>query len=412
MDIEIARMQNNIEVCPISHEELTINSANEFILVKSSNKVAEQASHSYYFIHTTVQHSFFGLTKCPITRNKKEYQLLYLKDLSAELKKQAICLAGNAEFNPFFKNKGLQRHIKIGTFSFKAAALSQNITLEKFKKLISNYPIQVNAIINTKKNYNLLQLFSAIGGAKKVQALIAAQSNIDTKDNDDTSPLHAAATGDHTETVQALIANTEAEVNATNKYGHTPLHISAFHGHTKTVQVLIDAKADIHAKDKNGYTPLHYAALHGHTSTAMVLIKRTLNLDIKDDSGHTPLHAATFYEHTEIVNALINAKADIHAKDIDQQTPLMYAAAKGYSKILKILLKAGEIINVKDKNKAIDFAKLNGHLSAVTIFQNYTLKETQALICAPKQESATQTTKQHEITDADNESEQIKHKHF
>ena len=135
MDIEIARMQNNIEVCPISHEELTINSANEFILVKSSNKVAEQASHTYYFIHTTVQHSFFGLTKCPITRNKKEYQLLYLKDLSAELKKQAICLAGNAEFNPFFKIEELQSHIKTGTFSFKTAALSQNITLEKFKGL-------------------------------------------------------------------------------------------------------------------------------------------------------------------------------------------------------------------------------------------------------------------------------------
>ena len=412
MDIEIARMQNNIEVCPISHEELTIDNANEFILVKSSNKVAEQSSHSYYFIHTTVQHSFFGLTKCPITRNKKEYQALYLKDLSAELKKQAICLAGNAEFNPFFKIEELQSHIKTGTFSFKTAALSQNITLEKFKKLISNYPIQVNAIIDTKKNYNLLQFFSAVGDAKKVQALIAAQSNIDTKDNDETSPLHAAATGGHTETVQALIANTGVEVNATNKYVHTPLHTAAFHGHTKTVQVLIDAKADIHAKDKNGYTPLHYAALHGHTSTALVLIKKSLNINIKDDSGHTPLHAATFYEHTEIVNALIDAKADIHVKDIDQQTPLMYAAAKGYSKILKILLKTGEIINVKDKNKALDFAKINGHLSAVNIFKNYTLKETPARICAPKQESATRTTKPSEVTDADKESEQLKYKHF
>ena len=158
--------------------------------------------------------------------------------------------------------------------------------------------------------------------------------------------MHAAATGGHTETVQALIANTGVEVNATNKYVHTPLHTAAFHGHTKTVQVLIDAKADI------------------------------------------------------------------HAKDIDQQTPLMYAAAKGYSKILKILLKAGALINIKDKNKALDFAKINGHLSAVNIFKNYTLKETPARICAPKQESATRTTKPSEVTDADKESEQLKYKHF
>ena len=95
-------MPNVSQMCPMSQEDLTTDKINDFILVKSSNVGAEQASHTYYFIHNSAQNLFFGLSECPLTRVTEEYQALYLNDLSAELKEQVLGLTDNTEFNPFF----------------------------------------------------------------------------------------------------------------------------------------------------------------------------------------------------------------------------------------------------------------------------------------------------------------------
>ena len=123
-------MPNVSQMCPMSQEDLTTDKINDFILVKSSDGGAEQASYTYYFIHNSAQNLFFGLSECPLTRVTEEYQALYLNDLSAELKGRVLGLTDTAEFKLFFANEELQNDIKTGSFTFKTVATNPATVLK------------------------------------------------------------------------------------------------------------------------------------------------------------------------------------------------------------------------------------------------------------------------------------------
>jgi len=64
-----------------------------------------------------------------------------------------------------------------------------------------------------------------------------------------------------------------AEVNAKDKDGWTPLHAAALQGHTSTAKLLIAKGAYVNAKNINGWTPLYEAVLLEHPATAEMLRK-------------------------------------------------------------------------------------------------------------------------------------------
>ena len=388
-------MPNVSQICPLSKEELTIDNTNEFILVKSRDAGAEQASYTYYFIQTSAQNLFFGLDKCPITKSTEEYQALYLKDLSAELKGRVLGLTDTAEFNLFFKNKGLQNYIKTGSFTFITVVTNPTTTLEEFKNLITTYPLQMNAIINTVNKDTLLHYFTiknkaefvevlvkAVvsinntnihtaaqkGHTETVQALIKAGAKIEAKDNQGKTPLHAAAAEGHTETALALIA-ANADINAKSCYGLKPLHMAAKNGKTETLLALIEKGANIEPKDCEDWTPLHWAAKNGKTETVQALIDAGSNKEAKDNYSKTPLHCAALLGHTETVIALVEQGAKIEAKDFCGCTPLHCAAQNGQTETVQALIKAGADIEAKDnQGKApLRLAANNKHADIVKI---------------------------------------------
>ncbi|MBT4803577.1 MAG: ankyrin repeat domain-containing protein, partial [Legionellales bacterium] len=224
-------MPNEKHKCPISQEELIHDNINDFILVKVSNTEIERATHAHYFIHSSIQNVFFGLEKCPLTRATEEYQALYLKDLSAKLKIQVLGLTDSTEFNLFLANKELQNHIKTGSFTFKETAINPTTTIDEFKNLITSYPLQIDAIMNTMNNATLLHYFAQDNKTEFVTALIDKGADKEAKDNN----------------------------------GKTPLHWAAIQGHTATALALITAGADIEAKGNHDWTPLHLASIEGHT---------------------------------------------------------------------------------------------------------------------------------------------------
>jgi ankyrin repeat protein len=382
-------MQNEKHICPLSQEDLTANNANEFILVKSNNTTAGQNYNSYYFIHTSAQNQFFGLDKCLITNSTEEYQVLYLTDLSDELKEQVIGLTDNNGFNPFFAKGELQSHIKTGSFQFKTIVTNPATTLEEFKNLLASYPLQKHAIIDPANNESLLRYFARAskkefvealitvgvsinntnihtaaenGEAEEVHSLITDGADINVKNNLDMSPLHYAVLGEHTETTTVLIKQ-GADINVKNNYGYTPLHYAAQKGHTAIVESLINAGAEKDAKNNYGYTPLHYAAQKGHTAIVQALIERNADIDAKDKHGKTPLHLAALKGHTATALALIDAGADIEAEDNHHWTPLHLAALKGQTATVLALIEKNAVIEAKDNHDwtPLNWAAAKGH---------------------------------------------------
>jgi len=73
--------------------------------------------------------------------------------------------------------------------------------------------------------------------------------------------------------VVALLLANKADVNVTNENGRTPLHYAATQNHTDLVELLLANQADVNAKDIEGKTPLSLA-LRNKRNTAVAELLR------------------------------------------------------------------------------------------------------------------------------------------
>ena len=69
--------------------------------------------------------------------------------------------------------------------------------------------------------------------------------------------MHEAARNGDIEVVKQHLA-ADVDVNAKDDRGWTPLFSAALEGHKEIAELLIDKGADVDAKDIAGYTPLYF----------------------------------------------------------------------------------------------------------------------------------------------------------
>jgi ankyrin repeat protein len=87
----------------------------------------------------------------------------------------------------------------------------------------------------------------------------------------ETDALLRAASAGNADTVRALLASPNVDVNGIDDHGNTPLIQAARFGHDEVVTALLIAKADAKAKNDEGKTALMLAAEGGHDETIRVL---------------------------------------------------------------------------------------------------------------------------------------------
>ena len=214
------------------------------------------------------------------------------------------------------------------------------------------------------------------GNIEAVKQHLAAGTDVNAKNKNGWTPLHAAAFEDHKEIAELLIAK-GADVNAKNRDDWTPLHFAALEDHKEITELLIAKGADVNAKDVSGETPLDVAThpdnsnasaetadllrKHGgksgaadsiHVAAAVVNIEAVkqhlaagADVNAKNKVGQTPLHLAVANDHKEIIELLIAKDADLNAKDVWEGTPLYEAASKAHKEIAELLIANGADVN-------------------------------------------------------------------
>ena len=113
-------------------------------------------------------------------------------------------------------------------------------------------------------------------------------------------------------TAQGFDPNFEYEDND----NETPLHAAASSGHLLVVHLLIQSGANPNVLNKNMTTPLMQAIEQKHNLVVRYLIYSGASLDIRGEDGMTSLHIAAKCGNIEAVHYIINAgKIDINLTD-------------------------------------------------------------------------------------------------
>lgn len=83
--------------------------------------------------------------------------------------------------------------------------------------------------------------------------------------------------------------NSGVDVNAKDENGYTPLHAAAEYAHLDLIEFLLEKGAEINIKDNDGDSPLHACE---SAEAAAFLVERDADLEAKNNDGLTPLQKA------------------------------------------------------------------------------------------------------------------------
>lgn len=163
---------------------------------------------------------------------------------------------------------------------------------------------------------------SARGGAGRVKELLESNPNLaGLRDDDERTPLHAAAQCGSPEAALALM-DAQADPMVRDREGLTPLHLAAFFGQRDVVELLLERGADPDAQDERGWTPLHWAAAYGQREVVGLLLDGGAELEARTATGRTPLHGAVGHVHKGVAEVLVARGAQVDAADKSGLTPL------------------------------------------------------------------------------------------
>ncbi len=137
-------------------------------------------------------------------------------------------------------------------------------------------------------------------------------------------------------------------------------------------RALREGWVDANAVGPEGRTLLMMAAFNGHAALCRRLIGYGAAVNQRDASGRTALMYAASGPNVDVVRVLLEAGADVNAVDGGERwTALMFAAAEGQTDVVRLLLQHGANPDLRDadQDRAVDFARRNGHTAVVELLE-------------------------------------------
>ena len=200
-----------------------------------------------------------------------------------------------------------------------------------------------------------------------VRTLIQQGANIEARDNDEWTPLFAAAHGGHDQVVRTLIQQ-GANIEARDNDGWTPLFTAAQYGHDQVVRTLIEHGANVEAHDDGGWTPLFHAAVHGRDEVGRTLLNAGAQVDHRGVRSWTALIETSYWGYDSFARILIDRNATVNYQATDGLTALMVATKNGHVLVVRLLLERGAAVDrtviktqLYEDWTALMFAAFGGH---------------------------------------------------
>ncbi len=232
-----------------------------------------------------------------------------------------------------FCNTYLKVLVLIFLLGIPASMFSQVVELDTTVNITG----PLNSVDQAEMNQYLM-IAASSGQIEVMRWLIRNGAEVDSKTNQNVTPIMFAVTNNKTEAVKTLLEY-KPDVNILTTESETPLLAAAKNGNLEIAEALIRDSADINFTDIHGATPLHYASIYGYFDLTDMLLYYDALIDIKSDDGTTPLMAAIWSDFADIADILIQNGANCREKDNQGFTPLMIAAQNGDTIIMEMLLR-------------------------------------------------------------------------
>ncbi|XP_074745425.1 protein phosphatase 1 regulatory subunit 16A [Strix uralensis] len=215
-----------------------------------------------------------------------------------------------------------------------------------------------------------------------VTVLLEAGADVNARDSELWTPLHAAATCGHLRLVQLLVRR-GADLLAVNSDGNMPYDLcedevtldcietamaeqgitqekieearaATEHDMVREIRQLVQAGADLDAPRGHGATLLHIAAANGYAEAAELLLEHRAGVATKDEDGWEPLHAAACWGQVPLVELLVAHGADLNSKSVLDETPLDVCSDEEIrAKLLELKHKHDAVMKSHEKHKSL-----------------------------------------------------------
>lgn len=158
----------------------------------------------------------------------------------------------------------------------------------------------------------------ATGSPEQIIKAIDSGSSVDDRDDENFTPIMAAAISNTPEAVNTLIL-AGANVNTADISGLTPLMYAAGNNMNQLVcNALISAGANVNVRDNAGYTALMYAAMNNRNpKVTEILVKYGSSLTAKNNNGETAIIIAIKNSNTTAEGVLKKHMKKFQKKLID-----------------------------------------------------------------------------------------------
>lgn len=163
--------------------------------------------------------------------------------------------------------------------------------------------------------------------------------------------------------VLEVLPENGANIEASDKHGHTPLYNACYKGHIAIIRILLGKAANIEASNEQqpatmvmsklycsheraGVTPLIHAASMGRIHSVKALLEARDDAKAETHDGKTVLSVACETVQTRLDVLLLESGADNASANRDGLTPLHTASYVGNTGVVRLLIESSTDVQV------------------------------------------------------------------
>lgn len=221
--------------------------------------------------------------------------------------------------------KKLLKKKKYTKSDFLKELLNSTFDSNKIEEVFND---SINLNEENKEGETYLHLCAKNGCLESAKWLLCKGANIESKTNEENTPLFYAALSNSGAMTRFLISE-GANVNHTNKYKRTALQEALIAG-KRTIDTLLEHTKDLNNADIHGNNLVFDAVANGSKELIEKVIKhKSIDINKINKAGNTILHKEAVLKNNDLAIRMLEEGADPTILDKNGKNFLFYAVSRG-----------------------------------------------------------------------------------